>query len=44
MKRELIIAVVFCAVGMTISFVPIMYKNNWTIFQNGHTVNLLGSK
>lgn len=44
MKRELIIAVAFCTICMTISFVPILYKNHWTILHDGHTVNLLESK
>jgi hypothetical protein len=40
--KELIVAVVFCMIGMIISFVPILYKNNWTIQMNGHQVNLFG--
>ena len=42
MKKELIIAVIFCAIGMTVSFVPILYKNQWTILHDGHQVKLLG--
>jgi len=40
--NELTKAVVFCMIGMIISFVPILYKNNWTIQINGHQVNLFG--
>jgi hypothetical protein len=40
--KELIVAVVFCAVGMTLCFVPILYKNHWTIQMNGHQVNFFG--
>jgi len=42
MKKELIIAVVFCMMGMVLSFVPILYKNQWTILHDGHQVKLLG--
>jgi hypothetical protein len=42
MKRELIIAIVFCMVGMLLSFLPILYKNNWIILHDGHQVKLLG--
>jgi hypothetical protein len=40
--KELIIAVVFCTIGMTISFVPILYKNHWTILHDGQQVKLFG--
>jgi len=40
--NELTKAVVFCIVGMIISFVPILYKNNWTILYDGHSVKLFG--
>jgi hypothetical protein len=33
--KELIVAVVFCAVGMTLCFSYILYKNDWTILRNG---------
>lgn len=42
--KELIKATVFCTIGMTLCFVPILYKNNWIVFNNGHEVNLLESK
>jgi len=40
--NELTKAVIFCIVGMIISFVPILYKNNWIIQMNGHQVELFG--
>jgi hypothetical protein len=40
MKREIILAVVFCMAGMVLSFVPILYKNNWTILHDGHQTQL----
>jgi hypothetical protein len=40
--KELIVAIIFCTVGMIISFVPILYKNNWTILSDGHQVKLFG--
>jgi hypothetical protein len=42
MKREIILAVVFCMAGMMLSFVPILYKNNWMILHDGHPVKLFG--
>jgi hypothetical protein len=40
--NELIKAVVFCMIGMIISFVPILYKNDWAMQMNGHQVKLFG--
>lgn len=40
--KELTKAVIFCMVGMIISFVPILYKNQWTILHDGHQVKLFG--
>jgi len=40
--NEVTKAVIFCAIGMAISFAPILYKNNWIIQMNGHQVKLLG--
>ena len=42
MKNEVVKAVVFCLVGMIISFVPILYKNNWTVMHDGHPVKIFG--
>jgi len=40
--NELTKAVVFCIVGMVISFSYILHKNDWTILHDGHQVNLFG--
>ena len=40
--NEVTKAVVFCMVGMALSFAPILYKNNWTILHDGHQVKLFG--
>ena len=40
--NELTKAVIFCMIGLIISFVPILYKNQWTILHNGHQVKLFG--
>jgi hypothetical protein len=40
MKSEIVKAVVFCMAGMIISFVPILYKNHWTILHDGHQTKL----
>jgi hypothetical protein len=40
--KELSKAFVFCMIGMTLCFVPILYKNHWTVQMNGHPVKLFG--
>lgn len=42
MKREIIRAMVFCMAGMIISFVPILYKNHWTVMHDGHPIKIFG--
>jgi hypothetical protein len=42
--NEVTKAIVFCMVGMILSFVPILYKNHWTILHDGHQINLFESK
>jgi hypothetical protein len=40
--KEILKAFVFCMIGMTICWVPILYKNHWTMQWNGQSVKLFG--
>jgi hypothetical protein len=40
--KEVVKALVFCLMGMALCFVPILYKNHWTIQMNGHQLKLIG--
>ena len=40
--KEVAKAVIFCAIGMAICFVPILYKNHWQLRWNGEQHNLIG--
>jgi hypothetical protein len=42
--NEVLKALAFCMIGMTISFYVILDKNHYTIQMNGHTVKLFGIK
>jgi hypothetical protein len=40
--NEIIKAILFCIISMILSFVPLLYKNNWTILHDGQQVKLFG--
>jgi len=40
--KELLKALAFCMISMTICWVPILHINNWTMQWNGQPVKLFG--
>jgi hypothetical protein len=42
--KEVLKALAFCMIGMTVSFYVILDKNHWTVQWHGHPVKLFGVK